>query len=361
MRLPCSLVGGCCVFRGGEPRNYARDLFVDNDSASACVVKDVHVADGYQVDAATIPTADRMLLRRNDYAWFSPAVSRSTAPASKSPFDAGHQVIWSRPIGLILYESAAILLDTLGQSRDRFPTRSSLAGTASRSRSAVFETASGRFPLADEKAMRNPRLTVRQGGFTLLEMLVAITVLALLTIGLTQGVRTGFAFWASQARRSAEVTELDSTARVLRNLMTDIPIRPAIPGAGQVAILFEGHSALLSFVGDLPTGFGDSRRAKIDIALRGDDLVLDWTPHRHEVSSSPPPRPAEVRLLRGVKTLDLAYWGDPGGSGRAAGWLPEWVSPALPELVRIRLSFGKGDDRHWPDLVAAPQLRAPAS
>src|SRR4051812_8734786 len=32
----------------------------------------------------------------------------------------------------------------------------------------------------------------RQGGFTLLEILVAVTVLALLMVGLSQGVRTGF-------------------------------------------------------------------------------------------------------------------------------------------------------------------------
>ena len=209
--------------------------------------------------------------------------------------------------------------------------------------------------------MRNPRLTARQGGFTLLEMLIAITVLALLMIGLTQGVRTGFAFWASQTRRSAEVTELDATARVLRNVLTDIPIRSAASGAGQVAILFEGRSALLTLVSDLPTGLGDTRRAKIDIELRGEDLVLDWTPHRHEVSSSPPLRPAEVRLLRGVKTLEFAYWGSPDGSGGAAAWLPEWTSPTLPEMIRIRLSFGKGDGRRWPDLVAAPQLRGLAS
>ena len=192
-------------------------------------------------------------------------------------------------------------------------------------------------------------------------MLVAITVLALLMIGLTQGVRTGFSFWGSQSRRSAEVTELDATARVLRHLLTDIPIRPAASGAGQVAILFEGHSALLTFVSDLPTGFGDTRRAKIEIALRGEDLILDWTPHRHEIGSSPTPRPAEVRLVHGVKTLEFAYWGDSGGLGGAAAWLPEWISPALPELIRIRLSFGKGDGRRWPDLVAAPQLRTPAS
>ena len=208
--------------------------------------------------------------------------------------------------------------------------------------------------------MRNPRRTERQDGFTLLEMLVAITVLALLMIGLTQGVRTGFAFWASQTRRSAEVTELDATARVLRNLLTDIPIRSAASGAGQAAILFEGHSALLTFVSDLPTGFGDTRRAKIDIALRGEDLVIAWTPHRHEISNSSPPRPAEARLIHGLKTLEFAYWANDGGSGGAAAWLPEWVSPALPELVRIRLSSGKGDGRRWPDLVAAPQLRSPA-
>ena len=208
--------------------------------------------------------------------------------------------------------------------------------------------------------MRNARSIEQQGGFTLLEMLVAITVLALLMIGLTQGVRTGFAFWASQSRRSAEVTELDATARVLRNLLTDIPIRPAAAGASQVSILFEGHPGWITFVSDLPTGFGDTRRAKMTITMRGEDLVLDWIPHRHEVASSPEPRPAEVLLLNGSKSLDFAYWGDPGATGQAA-WFPEWISPALPELIRIRLSFGKGDRRRWPDLVVAPQLRSPAS
>jgi general secretion pathway protein J len=206
---------------------------------------------------------------------------------------------------------------------------------------------------------RAARLRTGQGGFTLLEVLVAITVLALLMLGLNQGVRSGFAFWSAQSRRTGEVAELDATARVLRALLTGIPTRPAAAGAAQVSIAFEGHADRLTFVGDLPTGFGDSRRASITITLRGNRMVLAWTPHRHELGGAPPTTPAEVELISGVQNLEFAYWGVLGGG--APGWLAEWTSPALPELVRIRLRFDKADGRRWPDLVAAPQLWMPGS
>jgi general secretion pathway protein J len=202
----------------------------------------------------------------------------------------------------------------------------------------------------------------RQSGFTLLETLVAVTVLALLMIGLTQGVRSGFALWSAQTRRSAQTAELDATARVLRGLLTAIPVGSAAGGRGAAAsaIAFEGRGDRLGFVGDLPTGFGDSRRADITIVLRGGRLMLAWTAHRHEASGGAAPQSTEVELIRGVEGLEFAYWGDPAG-GSAAQWLTQWDGPALPQLIRIRLGFGKGDGRHWPDLVAAPQLWSSAS
>jgi len=202
----------------------------------------------------------------------------------------------------------------------------------------------------------------RQSGFTLLETLVAVTVLALLMIGLTQGVRSGFTFWSAQTRRSAETAELDATARVLRGLLTAIPVGSAAAGRGAAAsaIAFEGRADRLGFVGDLPTGFGDTRRADITIVLRGGRLMLAWTAHRHEASGGTAPPPTEVELIRGVEGLEFAYWGDPAG-GSAAQWLMQWDGPALPQLIRIRLGFGKADGRHWPDLVAAPQLWSSAS
>jgi hypothetical protein len=59
-----------------------------------------------------------------------------------------------------------------------------------------------------------------------------------------------------------------------------------------------------------------------------------------------------------VDRLQLAYWGAPS-TGAPEGWLAEWDSPLLPNLIRVRLTFAKGDRRQWPDLIAAPLLWTP--
>jgi general secretion pathway protein J len=198
----------------------------------------------------------------------------------------------------------------------------------------------------------------RQTGYTLLEVLVVLVVLGLLMVGLTQGVRAGLAMWDAQARRVGETSELDGAARILRLLLTGIPANPSggvNPGAAATTTEFEGRPDSLAFVGDLPNGLGSTRRAEIKIELRREKLVLSWTPRRHELSSAPPPQPVETELMGGVERLDLAYWGSPA-PGQPPGWQAQWDGPGIPELVRVRLGFAKGDRRRWPDLIAAPQL-----
>jgi general secretion pathway protein J len=200
----------------------------------------------------------------------------------------------------------------------------------------------------------------RQSGFTLLELLVALSVLGFLVVALNQGVRTGLEFWGVQNREVARTAELDTTARVLRALLSGLPILPAATadtGGPPVAPLFAGKADELTFVGDLPNGLGGSQFADIKLTLHGQRLVLLWSPHRHELAGAKLAA-TETELMSRVDRLQLAYWAPPS-PGASARWLAEWNGPGLPELIRVRLAFAKGDSRQWPDLIAAPLLWAP--
>src|SRR5262249_53375508 len=104
----------------------------------------------------------------------------------------------------------------------------------------------------------------RQTGFTLLEMLVSLVVLGFLVVGLTQGVRAGLRLWDAQTLRIGETGELDAGARVLRALLSGMWVPQGGAGRGVTGKSdIEGHPDRLAFRGDLPTGLGTTRLAKI--------------------------------------------------------------------------------------------------
>lgn len=190
-------------------------------------------------------------------------------------------------------------------------------------------------------------MTARQAGFTLLELLVALTVLGLIMIGVVQGIRYGIKSWDSEAHQLDTTAELDGTDRVFRELAHSIsPVRNGN---------FDGQRRSVSFVGRLPLAVPASRRAAlVTLSVSADHrLLLRWTPYRH-ATPLVVPKVAEVELLRNVRSIELSYWANPHV---ATGW-QSVLSGVMPSLMRLHIEFMPGDARHWPDFIAAPMVNA---
>ena len=186
-----------------------------------------------------------------------------------------------------------------------------------------------------------------RAGFTLLEVLVALAVLGFLMLGLSQGLRFGLAAWDSQARLLGRSGDLDIADRTLRRIVTQlVPTDDAQnPGLRGTAQGFEAITEL-PVTAALPT-----RQASIALGVdRAGRLVLRWTPYLHARRLVPPLAAEESELLRNLARIELGYWSVAAGGG----WFSTWTRMELPELVRIRLVFARGDPRRWPDIVAAP-------
>jgi general secretion pathway protein J len=191
----------------------------------------------------------------------------------------------------------------------------------------------------------------RPNGFTLIEVLIALTVLSFLFVGLAQGVHFGLLAWATEARLTNGNDDFNTLDNTLRHL-----IEAADPGDDLDSAPFAANGDRLDCITALPNAAGSMLGRRIQATLLVDvdhRLMLRWQPSARAIRLRAPPEPTETELLRGVSRIELAFW-RPGGA-----WISAWRSPELPTLVRVRLHFPPGDRRHWPDIIAAPMLGRP--
>jgi len=196
----------------------------------------------------------------------------------------------------------------------------------------------------------------RQSGFTLLEILVALTVLGLIMLGLGQGLNFGLTAWTTQARTIAARDELGATERLLRGLIERME-----PGEENEPPPLQGHPGAMQFRGTLPIAADllHFRAASIALGVDGTHrLILRAQPNPRANPLAQPPPVIEEILLSGLDRIEISYWRRPSREAPAA-WLRSWSGNDLPGLIRLRLIFSPGKTRQWPDIVVAP-MREPS-
>lgn len=193
-------------------------------------------------------------------------------------------------------------------------------------------------------------------GFTLVELLVGLTLVALISVALMGGLRFGIRAWETGSDRLDQFSRIEVVQNLLRRELAQATL-PRIP-VDQAVIppAFRGNPGELQFLAPLPVHFaeGGLRIFRLEARPRGlrYDLVLSWRMYRPEILLSEAyEAEEETVLLEELSGIELSYFG-----ALAKDQPPEWLSdwPAelgRPQLVRLRVNLPEDDRRRWPDLI----------
>lgn len=206
-------------------------------------------------------------------------------------------------------------------------------------------------------------IRVRYGrgfGFTLLELLIAITLLGFMLALLFGGMRLGARSWDAGELRSGHATHLALVQGFLRRELGQAhPYRWRKKVDTELA--FAGESNRLRFVAPIAARLGPGGLYLLSVELVADkdghQLVMKRVIPEPDSGDFTPLDNADAEkdvLAEQVESLTFAYFGAETKDAEPQ-WLDKWDDPKLlPYLIRIRVKFSNG--REWPDLVVPPLI-----
>jgi general secretion pathway protein J len=204
-------------------------------------------------------------------------------------------------------------------------------------------------------------------GMTLIEVLVALAVLSMLSLGVFATFNFAQRRYGQSLTMAERTEEVSSAQRFLRRVLeAAYPFQPASAPPLHYGLEGSGDSVTVS----APAGGSEAHsglyryRIFVQRTDTGSDLHVHWIVDRNGRNDSSSTFGAssagsDELLVRNIDSLQWSYASaeiSPSGA-RTIHWGPSWtgeVSP--PVLVRLDIKFPVGDRRSWPTLIVAPSV-----
>lgn len=181
-------------------------------------------------------------------------------------------------------------------------------------------------------------------GFTLTEVLVAISVLSLIVLATASALRTFADTQLRIERTTARLDEMRMAGGFLRNSLRQAV---AMSTSMEFSQYFIGRSAEVSWLGPMLAAGDVSGLHYIRIFLEDTELRIQLIPYRRAIGRPEWDGVISYRLLGEVDQALFEY-----RPALGEDWTSEWSMDemGIPQAVRLRLSV---TGRFWPDMLVA--------
>jgi general secretion pathway protein J len=190
-------------------------------------------------------------------------------------------------------------------------------------------------------------------GFTLIEVLIAMTLLSIMVVLLFASLKICAQSWE---QGETKITEINDVAVVYnffqQHLAAAKPVINDFSDDNVASFAFQGDAKSLRFVSALPASIGRSGLQQFSLEVQqdsdGQSIKVLLTPF-FPVAEGEQWRQDDAVLIKHVRNFKISYFGSEDGVSEGA-WFDEWLDKEVqPQLVKIKIDLD--NNIYWPEMV----------